>query len=277
MVRVPPCLGNPLAVLAHPPYSQGQIGNKLVSILVDGGCKSMIQTSMSMFSSPVLLVRKKDGSWRCCVDYRALNVVTIRDYFSMPTIDELLDKLGGATWFSKLDRWQGFHQILMHLDDIAKTAFRTHHGHYEYRVMSFGLCNAFSTFQTTMNILLGPFLRRFVVVFFDDILVYSSSLPQHVYHLEQVFQCLLDSQFYLKLSKCLFAQRQLEYLGHIISAARVQPDPSKIQAVLTWPPPANIKALCSFLGFIGFYRKFVKGYATIVSPLTALLKEDAFT
>jgi len=255
------------------PHSQKCELEKQVKELLD---KSKIQPSTSLFSSSVLLVRKKDESWRCCVDYRALNVVTIRDRFPMPTVDELLDELGGATWFSKLDLRQGFHQILMHPEDIAKTAFRTHHGHYEYQVMSFSLCNAPSMFQATINTLLGPFLRCFVVVFFNDILVYSSSLPQHVSHLQQLFQCLLDSQFYLKISKCLFAKRQLEYLGHIIFAVGVQSDPSKIQAVLTWSPPANVKALRSFFGLTGFYQNFVKGYAIIASPITTLLGKDAF-
>lgn len=135
----------------------------------------------------------------------------------MPTIDELLNDLGQASWFSKLDLQQGFHQIRMHIDDIPKTAFRTHHGHYEFKVMPFGLSNAPSTFQDTMNKLLAPFLRKNIVVFFDDILVYNTTLHGHIIHLDNVLSTLAIAKFVLKRSKCLFAQRRLEYLRHIIS------------------------------------------------------------
>lgn len=161
-------------------------------------------------------------------------------------------------------------------DDIQKMAFRTHQGHYEYKVMPFGLCNAPTTFQATMNELLKPFLRKFVAVFFDDILVYSSSFEQHITPLNCVFQTLLEGRFFLKGSKCLFGQRQLEYLGHIVSGKGVQPDPSKIKAMVEWPTPSCLKSLRGFLGLIGFYRRFIKGYATIASPLTALLRKDCF-
>lgn len=194
----------------------------------------------------------------------------------MATIDELLDELGLASWFSKLDLRQGFHQISMAAADVAKTAFRTHQGHYEYKVMPFSLCNAPSTFQATMNELLKPFLRRFVAVFFDDILVYSASLDDHVSHLRQVFDCLSHAQFFLKETKCVFAQYQLTFLGHIVSARGVAPDPSKIDAMVQWPIPTNTHSLRGFLGLTGFYRKFVKGYASLAAPLTALLQKDNF-
>ncbi|XP_058740857.1 uncharacterized protein LOC131613183 [Vicia villosa] len=194
----------------------------------------------------------------------------------MPTIEELLDELGNASWFSKLDLRQGFHQIRMHPKDIPKTAFRTHQGHYEFCVMPFGLCNAPSTFQAAMNTLLQPYLRKFVTVFFDDILVYSVSLEAHLIHLEQVLTTLLKEEYFLKKSKCILAQRSLEYLGHIVSASGVKPEPSKIQAILDWPIPSTITALRGFLGLTGFYRKFIRGYAAIATPLTALLRKDSF-
>lgn len=161
----------------------------------------MIRPSRNPFSFPV---------------YRALNAMIVKDCFPIPTIDELLDELGSASWFSKLDLAQGFHQIQMCEEDIPKTAFRTHQGHYEYRVMLFGLCNAPSTFQATTNDLFRPFLLKFVLVFFDDILIFSKELEQHLHHLEQVFQALQQGQFYLKLSKCAFGHREIEYLGHIV-------------------------------------------------------------
>lgn len=198
-----------------------------------------------------------------CVDYCALNSVTVRDRFPLLTIDELLDDLGNASWFSKLDLKQGFHHILMAEEDIPKTAFRTHHDHYEYRVMPFGLCNAPSTFQPAMNLVLQPFLRKFTAVFFNDILIYSDSLQSHLLHLEQVLQTLLHHQFFLKRSKCFFGERCLEYLGHVISGEGIEPKPSKIVAMTQWPVPSSMKDLRAFLGLTGFYRRFIRNYAAI--------------
>lgn len=230
----------------------------------------------ALFSSSVLLVKKHDGSWHLCIDYRALNAITIKDRYPIPTIDELLDELGGASWFSKLDLLQGYYQIRMHEPDVAKTVFRTHHGHYEFKVMSFGLCNAPSSFQATMNDIFWPYLRRFLIVFFDDILIYSRTLPEHLVLLEQAFEVLLRNQFVLKLSKCFFSQRQVEYLGHVVSEHRVTPVASKVHDIQQWPIPRTTRALRSFLGLAGFYRKFIKGYASIAAPLVKLTTKDSF-
>ncbi|KAK2407034.1 hypothetical protein QL285_042695 [Trifolium repens] len=257
----------------YPQFQKHEIEQQIQHMLSQG----IIQSSSSAFSSPVLLVRKKDGSWRFCVDYRALNSITVKDRFPIPTIDELLDELYGTCWYSKLDLRSGCHQIRMAAQDVHKTAFRTHLGHYEFLVMPFGLCNAPSTFQNTMNSLFHQYLRRFVIVFFDDILVYSKTWEDHLQHLEIVFNCLLQNQFFLKDSKCTFAQESISYLGHIVSVDGVGPDPEKIRAMVEWSAPTNLKQLRGFLGLTGFYRKFVKNYAAIASPLTDLLKKDAFT
>lgn len=237
----------------------------------------MIRPSHNPFSSPVLLIKKKDDNWRCCVNYRALNAVTIKDHFPMPMINELLDEISHASWFSKLDLWQGFHHIRMHDEDIPKTTFCTHQGHYEFMVMPFGLSNAPSTFQATMNDLLRSFLQKFVAVFFDDILVYSSSFPTHLDHLEAVFSTLLKGSFFLRRSKCIITEQCLNYLGHIISLQGVAPDSEKIQAMTQWPIPMSTFDLQSFLVLTGFYRKFIKNYATTVVPLTILLCKDKFS
>ena len=255
------------------PHAQKQeIENQISKLLASG----WIQPSNSPFSSPVLLLRKKDGSWRMCVDYRALNAITVKDRFPLPTIEELLDELGSARVFTKLDLTSGFHQIRLNASDYAKTAFRTHDGHYEYKVMPFGLCNAPATFQATMNDIFRPLLRKTVIVFFDDILVYSNSEELHLTHLAQVFDILSQHQFFLKLPKCSFGQGEVSYLGHIVSQGSVAPDPAKIQAIVDWPLPKNLKGLRGFLGLSGFYRKFIRLYAAIAQPLTNMLRRDSF-
>jgi hypothetical protein len=170
---------------------------------------------------------EKDGTCHFCVDYRRLNSITIKNKFPMPLVDAILDELGSAKWFSKLDFRAGFHQVRMKPEDEYKTAFKTHHGHYQFKVMPFSLSNARATFQCIMNSILEPFLRKFVIVFIDDILVYSSSMQDHVQHLREVFTLLRLHKFFVKQSKCVFAQHKLEYLGHIISGEGVATDHKK--------------------------------------------------
>ncbi|GJZ81421.1 ty3-gypsy retrotransposon protein [Tanacetum coccineum] len=219
---------------------------------------------------------QKDRSYRFCVDYRALNAVTVKDKFPIPTADEMFDELGGAVIFTKLDLRAGYHQIRVHERDVYKTAFRTHDGHYEFLVMPFGLTNAPSTFQATMNGLFSPYLCKFVIVFFDDILVYSTTLTTHLEHLECVLACLQEHQFYVKRSKCVFGAATLEYLGHIISGNGVEMDPKKVKAVCEWPVPKSQRQVRGFLGLAGYYRRFIQGYATMAAPLTNLLRKDGF-
>lgn len=236
-------------------------------------CHGIIRRSTSPFASPILLVKKKDGQWRFCVDYRQLNELSVKNKHPLPIVDELLDELAGSMYYTKLDLRSGYHQIRLADGEQYKTAFHTHQGLYEFMVMPFGLTNAPTTFQSIMNTIFEPLLRKSVLVFVDDILVYSPTMDAHITHLRQVFQLLDQHQLLVKQSKCCFASQELEYLGHIIGPRGVSTDPSKIAAVQGWAAPTNLKTFRGFLGLTGYYRKFVRNYGVIAQPLTQLLKK----
>ncbi|KAL0546144.1 hypothetical protein IC582_016050 [Cucumis melo] len=237
--------------------------------------KGFIRPSVSPWGAPVLFVKKKDGSMRLCIDYRELNKVTVKNRYPLPRIDDLFDQLQGATVFSKIDLRSGYHQLRIKDEDVPKTAFRSRYGHYEFIVMSFGLTNAPAVFMDLMNRVFREFLDTFVIVFIDDILIYSKTEAEHEGHLRMVLQILRDNKLYAKFSKCEFWLKQVSFLGHVVSKAGVSVDPAKIEAVTGWTRPSTVSEVRSFLGLAGYYRRFVENFSRIATPLTQLTRKGA--
>ncbi|KAL4030110.1 hypothetical protein IC575_008344 [Cucumis melo] len=213
--------------------------------------KGFIRPSVSPWGAPVLFVKKKDGSMRLCIDYRELNKVTVKNRYPLPRIDDLFDQLQGATVFSKIDLQLGYHQLRIKDGDVPKTAFRSRYGHYEFIVMSFGLTNAPAVFMDLMNRVFREFLDTFVIVFIDDILIYSKTEAEHEEHLRMVLQTLRDNKLYAKFSKCEFWLKQVSFLGHVVSKDGVSVDPAKIEAITCWTRPSTVSEVRSFLGLAG--------------------------
>ena len=237
--------------------------------------KKLINPSSSPFGAPMIFVPKPDGTLRMCIDYRALNKITIRNQTPLPRIDDLLDKLGGATCYTSLDLVGGYYQIPISQEDIHKTAVKTPLGLFEFRVLPQGLTNSPAVFQATMNSVFKDAIGKYVLVYLDDILIFSKTPEEHKIHLQKVLQTLRENEFYLKPTKCEFFKPELKYLGHIVSAAGIKPDPKKMEIVETWPTPKDAHQLRTFLGLANYFRKFIQGYSKVTVPLTALLKNKA--
>ncbi|GBG75832.1 hypothetical protein CBR_g21076 [Chara braunii] len=232
--------------------------------------KGWIQPSSSPYGAPVLFVRKKNKDLQLCIDYRKLNAQTIRNVGPLPCIDDLLERLGGAKFFSKLDLKSGYYQLEIRQEDRYKTAFKTRYGHFEWLVMPFGLTNAPTTFQAAMTTEFRHMLDRYVLIYLDDILVYSRSLDEHVEHLRTVLERLRQVKYKANLDKCEFARQELENLGHNVTPQGIRPLADKIEALRVWPEPTNTTGVRSFMGLAGYNQRFIIGYSRIVAPMTRL-------
>ena len=233
-----------------------------------------IQHSKSPYGAPILFVKKKDGTMRMCVDYRALNNVTIKNSYPLPRVDELFDRLQGAQYFSKIDLRSGYHQIRIAPDDVPKTAFRTRYGHFEFLVLPFGLTNAPATFMHLMHQSFRHLLDKFVLVFLDDILIFSKTREEHERHVREVLEILRKEKLFAKESKCEMFKTEVEFLGHRVGRNGIRMMEDKVQAVRDWPTPTNVSHVRSFLGTAGYYHKFIRDFSKLAMPLTHLTKND---
>ena len=258
---------------AKAPYRLSTLHNdelkkQLDQLLANG----WIRPSRSPYAAPVLFAPKKDSGWRMCIDYRDLNSVTIKNKYPLPNINELLDRLGKAKWFSKFDLASGYHQVRINPDDIEKTAFTTRYGMFEWFVVPFGLTNAPGFFMQLMQHILEKGLDNFVIVFLDDILVFSKSLPDHIQHVNEVLTTLRANKLFAKQSKCSLFKQRIDFLGYVISSNGIEMESNKVQQIISWPQPQTVKHVRQFLGLAGFYRNFIKNFSGIAAPLSDLMK-----
>ncbi|GJT97793.1 reverse transcriptase domain-containing protein, partial [Tanacetum coccineum] len=235
--------------------------------------KGFIRPSSSPWGAPVLFVKKKDGSFRMCIDYRELNKLTVKNRYPLPRIDDLFDQLQGSSIYSKIDLRSGYHQLRVREEDISKTAFRTRYGHYEFQVMPFGLTNAPAVFMDLMNRVCKPYLDKFVIVFIDDILIYSKNKQEHEEHLKLILELLKKEELYAKFSKCEFWIPKVQFLGHVIDSKGIHVDPAKIESVKDWTSPKTPTEIRQFLGLAGYYRRFIEGFSKIAKPMTKLTQK----
>ena len=235
--------------------------------------KGFIRLSTSPWGAPVLFATKKDKTLRLCIDYRQLNRVTIKNRYPFSWIDDLFDQWRGVRVYPKIDLRTGYHQLRVRDTDIPKTAFRTRYGHFEFTVMPFGLTNVPTSFMDLMHRIFQPYLDEFIVVFVDDILIYSQSKWEHEYHLRIVLQLLRDHRLYAKFSKCEFWLTEVRFLGHVVSTSGVSVDPEKVEVVMSWERPKSVKSVFeihSFFGLAGYYRRLIEDFSKISAPMTRL-------
>ncbi|GJS74602.1 putative reverse transcriptase domain-containing protein [Tanacetum coccineum] len=235
--------------------------------------KGFIRPSSSPWGAPVLFVKKKDGSFRMCIDYRELNKLTVKNRYPLPRIDDLFDQLQGSSVYSKIDLRSGYHQLRVREQDIPKTAFRTRYGHYEFQVMPFGLTNAPAVFMDLMNRVCKPYLDKFVIVFIDDILIYSKDKKEHEEHLKAILELLKKEELYAKFSKCEFWIPKVQFLGHVIDSQGIHVDPAKIESIKDWASPKTPTEIRQFLGLAGYYRRFIEGFSKVAKPMTKLTQK----
>ncbi|GJW92330.1 putative reverse transcriptase domain-containing protein [Tanacetum coccineum] len=262
------------APVARAPYRLAPSEMKeLADQLQELSDKGFIRPSSSPWGAPVLFVKKKDGSLRMCIDYRELNKLTVKNRYPLPRIDDLFDQLQGSSVYSKIDLRSGYHQLRVREEDISKTAFRTRYGHYEFQVMPFGLTNAPAVFMDLMNRVCKPYLDKFVIVFIDDILIYSKNKQEHEEHLKIILELLKKEELYAKFSKCEFWIPKVQFLGHVIDNKGIHVDPAKIESVKDWASPKTPTEIRQFLGLAGYYRRFIEGFSKIAKPMTKLTQK----